>query len=146
MPNYYYGANDGDEIIQLIKLGAENIQLEKDINLTSALVIDHNLSIDLNNHKLTYSNDTQVVIDNGIEVEFKAGEMDFIKTKTCVTSSLKVQGGASLILDDVDYISSGTNVAAAIKLAQKLGPGKTVVTLLPDTAERYFSTPLFDGE
>ena len=41
-------------------------------------------------------------------------------------------------------ISSGTNVAAAIQLAKKLGPGKTVVTILPDTAERYFSTPLFD--
>lgn len=40
-------------------------------------------------------------------------------------------------------ISSGTNVAAAIKLAKKLGKGKTVVTVLPDTAERYFSTPLF---
>lgn len=41
-------------------------------------------------------------------------------------------------------ISSGTNVACAIKLATKLGPGKTVVTVLPDTAERYFSTPLFE--
>lgn len=41
-------------------------------------------------------------------------------------------------------ISSGTNVAAAIKLAGVLGKGKTVVTVLPDTAERYFSTPLFD--
>ena len=41
-------------------------------------------------------------------------------------------------------ISSGTNVAAAIKLAKVLGKGKTVVTVLPDTAERYFSTPLFD--
>lgn len=40
-------------------------------------------------------------------------------------------------------ISSGTNVAAAKRLAKKLGKGKTVVTLLPDTAERYFSTPLF---
>ena len=40
-------------------------------------------------------------------------------------------------------ISSGTNVAAAIQLAKKLGTGKTVVTVLPDTAERYFSTPLF---
>ncbi|MGN0150729.1 MAG: cysteine synthase A [Clostridia bacterium] len=40
-------------------------------------------------------------------------------------------------------ISSGTNVAAAMKLAKKLGKGKTVVTILPDTAERYFSTPLF---
>ena len=43
-------------------------------------------------------------------------------------------------------ISSGTNVAAAIQLAKKLGSGKTVVTILPDTAERYFSTPLFEGE
>ncbi len=41
-------------------------------------------------------------------------------------------------------ISSGSNVAAAIKLAKKLGKGKTVVTVLPDTGERYFSTPLFE--
>lgn len=41
-------------------------------------------------------------------------------------------------------ISSGTNVAAALALAKKLGKGKTVVTILPDTAERYFSTPLFE--
>ncbi|MBE6604402.1 MAG: cysteine synthase A [Ruminococcaceae bacterium] len=41
-------------------------------------------------------------------------------------------------------ISSGTNVAAAIRLSKKLGRGKTVVTVLPDTAERYFSTPLFE--
>ena len=40
-------------------------------------------------------------------------------------------------------ISSGTNVAAALRLAKKLGKGKRVVTVLPDTAERYFSTPLF---
>ena len=43
-------------------------------------------------------------------------------------------------------VSSGTNVAAALRLARVLGPGKTVVTLLPDTGERYFSTPLFAGE
>jgi cysteine synthase A len=43
-------------------------------------------------------------------------------------------------------ISGGTNVFAALKLAKRLGPGKTVVTVLPDTAERYFSTPLFGGE
>lgn len=43
-------------------------------------------------------------------------------------------------------ISSGTNVAAALAMAKKLGKGKTVVTVLPDTAERYFSTPLFEGE
>lgn len=41
-------------------------------------------------------------------------------------------------------ISSGTNVAAAIRMAKRLGKGKTVVTVLPDTAERYFSTPLFE--
>lgn len=41
-------------------------------------------------------------------------------------------------------ISGGTNAAAALKLAKKLGPGKTVVTILADTGERYFSTPLFE--
>lgn len=40
-------------------------------------------------------------------------------------------------------ISSGSNVAAAIRLAKILGKGKTVVTILPDTGERYFSTVLF---
>ncbi|MBR6521458.1 MAG: cysteine synthase A [Oscillospiraceae bacterium] len=42
-------------------------------------------------------------------------------------------------------ISSGTNVAAALRLAAKLGEGKTVVTVLPDTGERYFSTQLFEN-
>ena len=42
-------------------------------------------------------------------------------------------------------ISSGTNVAAALRLARQLGEGKTVVTVLPDTGERYFSTELFEG-
>ena len=42
-------------------------------------------------------------------------------------------------------ISGGTNTAAALRLARELGPGKTVVTVLPDTGERYFSTPLFGG-
>ena len=41
-------------------------------------------------------------------------------------------------------ISSGTNVAAALRMAEILGEGKTVVTILPDTAERYFSTALFE--
>jgi cysteine synthase A len=41
-------------------------------------------------------------------------------------------------------ISSGSNVAAARRLAKKLGKGKTVVTLIPDTGERYFSTSLFE--
>ena len=40
-------------------------------------------------------------------------------------------------------ISSGSNVATALVMAKQLGPGKRVVTLLPDTAERYFSTELF---
>lgn len=42
-------------------------------------------------------------------------------------------------------ITSGTNVVGAIRLGKMLGKGKTVVTILPDTGERYFSTPLFDN-
>jgi len=38
--------------------------------------------------------------------------------------------------------SSGANVFAAVDLARRLGPDKNVVTLMPDRAERYFSTAL----
>ena len=41
-------------------------------------------------------------------------------------------------------ISSGTNVACAIRLAKRLGKGKTVLTVLPDSYDRYYSTPLFE--
>ena len=41
-------------------------------------------------------------------------------------------------------ISSGANVFAALNLAQQLGPGKNVVTVLCDTGERYLSTGVFD--
>ena len=43
-------------------------------------------------------------------------------------------------------ISSGTNVCAALRMAKLLGKGKRVVTVLPDTGERYFSTELFRHE
>ena len=43
-------------------------------------------------------------------------------------------------------ISSGANLAAAIIIAKKLGKGKRVITILPDTGERYLSTTLFTGE
>ena len=39
-------------------------------------------------------------------------------------------------------VSSGANVIAATTIAQRLGPGKTVVTILCDTGERYLSVPL----
>lgn len=43
-------------------------------------------------------------------------------------------------------ISSGTNVVAALRMAREFGEGKTVVTICPDTGERYISTKLFCGE
>ena len=43
-------------------------------------------------------------------------------------------------------ISSGANVWAAIEVAKKAGPGSTIVTVLPDTGERYLSTPLFEHD
>ena len=61
-------------------------------------------------------------------------------------NSDKVKTQALLLEGLLCGISAGTNVVAAVKLAAKLGKGKTVVTVLPDTAERYFSTPLFNEE
>ncbi len=63
-----------------------------------------------------------------------------VSDKEAITTSKELASKEGIMCG----ISSGTNVAAAIRLAEKLGEGKTVVTVLPDTAERYFSTPLFD--
>jgi len=41
--------------------------------------------------------------------------------------------------------SAGANVFAALKIAKKLGAGKRVVTLIPDSAERYLSKKIFEG-
>jgi cysteine synthase len=41
--------------------------------------------------------------------------------------------------------SGGANVFAALKVAAKLGPGKRVVTMIPDSAERYLSKKIFEG-
>ena len=71
------------------------------------------------------------------------GQDDFYKTDEEALQTAKDLAKKEGILCG---ISSGTNVAAALQLAKKLGPGKTVVTVLPDTAERYFSTPLFEEE
>ena len=41
--------------------------------------------------------------------------------------------------------SSGANVFAALQIAKRLGPGKRVVTMIPDSAERYLSKKIFEG-
>lgn len=41
--------------------------------------------------------------------------------------------------------SAGANVYAALRVAEKLGPGKRVVTIIPDLAERYMSKKIFEG-
>lgn len=41
--------------------------------------------------------------------------------------------------------SAGANVFAALEVARQLGPGKRVVTLIPDSAERYLSKKIFEG-
>ena len=41
--------------------------------------------------------------------------------------------------------SGGANVYAAIQIANRLGAGKRVVTVIPDSAERYLSKGIFDG-
>jgi cysteine synthase A len=42
-------------------------------------------------------------------------------------------------------ISSGGTFAAALKVAARAEPGSTILAMLPDTGERYLSTPLFEG-
>ncbi|MBR6737724.1 MAG: cysteine synthase A [Clostridia bacterium] len=85
----------------------------------------------------------QMGIGDGIIPEIL--NRDIISDVCIIDDELALQTSRDLALKEgiLCGISSGTNVAAAIKLAKVLGEGKTVVTVLPDTAERYFSTPLF---
>ena len=69
-------------------------------------------------------------------------EICIVKDEEAIRTSKELAAKEGLMCG----ISSGTNVAAALRLAKKLGKGKTVVTILPDTAERYFSTPLFEDQ
>src|SRR6185312_1773746 len=41
--------------------------------------------------------------------------------------------------------SSGATLAAALSIARRSAPGSNIVCMLPDTGERYLSTPLFEG-
>jgi cysteine synthase A len=40
-------------------------------------------------------------------------------------------------------ISGGASFATALKVAEKAAPGSTILCMLPDTCERYLSSPLF---
>lgn len=42
-------------------------------------------------------------------------------------------------------ISGGSTFAVAMKVAEKAAPGSVILAMLPDTGERYLSTPLFEG-
>ncbi|NPV70826.1 MAG: cysteine synthase A [Firmicutes bacterium] len=67
-------------------------------------------------------------------------EIVVVSDKDAVATSLRLAREEGLFVG----VSSGTNVWAALRVAENLGPGKTVVTLCPDTAERYLSMKLLD--
>jgi cysteine synthase len=75
------------------------------------------------------------VLDTGVYGEVvKVGNDDACET----TRSLALKTGLLV------GISSGAAMAAALLIAKKLGAGKNVVVILPDTGERYLSTGVFD--
>jgi cysteine synthase A len=63
-----------------------------------------------------------------------------------VTNDQAMQTARELARDEGVFvgISAGANVFAARKIAERLGPGRNVVTILCDTGERYLSTNIFD--
>ena len=65
-----------------------------------------------------------------------------------ITSELAIETAKKLAATEgiLTGISSGAAVAAALRVAKRLGKGKTVVALLPDTGERYLSTGIFNQE
>ena len=92
----------------------------------------------------TVSNHIQMVIGDGVIPPVLNrniySEIAIISDEEALATAKELAAKEGLMCG----ISSGTNVAAAKRMAKLLGKGKTVVTVLPDTAERYFSTPLFE--
>lgn len=73
-------------------------------------------------------------------------DMTIFDQVSIVTDQEAIQTAQRLMREEgiLCGISSGSNVTVALRMAKELGEGKTVVTILPDTGERYFSTQLFD--
>ena len=73
-------------------------------------------------------------------------DMTIFDQVSVVTDEEAIQTAQRLMREEgiLCGISSGSNVTVALRMAKELGEGKTVVTILPDTGERYFSTQLFD--
>jgi cysteine synthase A len=64
-----------------------------------------------------------------------------------VTDDEAIAASRSLARNDGIFcgISAGGTFAAALKVAEKAPAGSVILAMLPDTAERYMSTPLFEG-
>lgn len=72
-------------------------------------------------------------------------DVDLIDENLIITDEEALQTSRDLALHEGlgVGISSGTNVACALRLAKRYGKGKTIITVLPDSYDRYYSTPLF---
>lgn len=77
-------------------------------------------------------------IPDNLDFNVLDGIVDIASDDAIETSRLLAKNEALAV-----GISSGANVAGAIKIADELGEGKIVVTVLPDTGERYLSTQLY---
>lgn len=75
-------------------------------------------------------------------------EKDLIDEIITVTSEEAIEMTRRLAREEglLVGISSGANIAAAIRVAEQMSSGQTVVTVAPDTGERYLSTPVFSIE
>lgn len=80
-------------------------------------------------------------IPNNLDFEILDGIVD-VASDDAIAMSRQLASDEGLAVG----ISSGANVCGAIEIADKLGEGKSVVTVLPDTGERYLSTELYDNE
>merc|ERR1712061_633049 len=80
------------------------------------------------------------ITEDGLNLKLE-DEVILVDGKDAISTSLELARQEGIFCG----ISGGATVATALEVCKKAPEGSTVLAMIPDTAERYLSTPLFAG-
>ena len=108
--DYYYEATSEADVVVLTKnYGVSKVRLASDVSLSERLIVDSNLSIDLNGYELTYSASNPISVADNARLVIENGDLTFTSEK-----SIKLSGDESELKFDEVNIKATAHVAEVI--------------------------------